>query len=551
MSSPPPKPTPCPAPRAMLLASLLLLAACGGSGGGGSPAPTPAPTPPPPPPPPAGLVRVSPPSIFATGCNGAQTGTLFPNTEVEPYVAVNPLSPGNLVGVWQQDRWSNGGSQGTLSAVSFDAGATWSVKSVAFSRCAGGTAANGGDFDRASDPWVTFSPNGAAYQMALSFTGDSFSAGSSNALLVSRSADGGVTWSPTVTLIRDGSLFFNDKGSITADPRDARFVYATWDRLALAGGGPAMLARTVDGGTSWTAAVPIYDPGPRSQTLGNQIVVLPDGTAVDLFTQIDFAAVGPARSSLVVIRSSDRGVTWSVPVKVADLLAIGTRDPETSVAVRDAASLAEIAVDPLGNLHVVWQDARFSGGVHDDVAFARSTDGGATWSVPVRVNGAATVPAFVPTVRVRADGTIGVLYYDLRDNTPDPTTLLTDTWLARSADGGRTWTESRIAGPFDLANAPRTDGGYFLGDYQALAVSASNFVPFFAIANTGDTANRTDIVVATGALVAREALLAEARPAAATDTPPSAEFAQRVGDAILRTMRARVPGWKPPVAPRT
>ena len=495
-------------------------------------------------------MRVSPPSIFAAGCNGAQTGTLYPDAEVEPYVAVNPLNPSNLVGVWQQDRWSNSGSQGTLSAVSFDAGATWSVKSVAFSRCAGGSAGNGGDFDRASDPWVTFSPNGAAYQMALSFTGDSFSVNSSNALLVSRSADGGVTWSPTVTLIRDGSQFFNDKGSITADPRDARFVYATWDRLALAGGGPAMLVRSVDGGTSWTSAATIYDPGPRSQTVGNQIVVLPDGTAVDLFTQINFAAIGPARSSLMVIRSSDRGATWSGPVKVADLLAIGTRDPETNIAVRDAATLAEIAVDTLGNLHVVWQDARFSGGVHDDVAFARSTDGGATWSAPVRVNGAGTVPAFVPTVRVRADGTIGVLYYDLRDNTADPATLLTDSWLARSSDGGRTWSESRIAGPFDLANAPRTDGGYFLGDYQALAVSASNFVPFFAVANTGDTTNRSDIVVATGAFVSREALAAEARPAAqAADIPPSPEFAQRVGDAILRTMRARVPGWKPPVAP--
>ena len=41
------------------------------------------------------------PSPFAPNCNGpAQTGTLFMNAEVEPYVAVNPLNPSNLVGVW-------------------------------------------------------------------------------------------------------------------------------------------------------------------------------------------------------------------------------------------------------------------------------------------------------------------------------------------------------------------------------------------------------------------------------------------------------------------
>ena len=530
-------PAPCAARRAALFIGLALLASCGG--GGGSPSPASAP-----PPPPAALLRVSPPSPFAVGCNGnPQSGTLFPNAEVEPYIAVNPQNPNNLVGVWQQDRWSNGGSQGALSATSFDGGKTWSVRSVAFSRCAGGNVANGGDFDRASDPWVTFSPNGAAYQMAVSFTGASFSANSSNALLVSRSTDGGASWSPTVTLIRDGSQFFNDKGSITADPRDARFVYATWDRLAQSGGGPAMLARSTDGGASWTAATPIYDPGANSQTIGNEIVLLADGTLVDLFTQIDVAPNGMRRSSLAVIRSSDRGATWSAPTKIADLLAIGTKDPDSGVAIRDAAVLGEIAVDTLGNLYVVWQDARFSGGTRDGIAFARSIDGGATWSAPVQVNGVTTVQALLPTVRVRADGTIGVLYYDLRDNTPDPATLPTDVWLARSNDGGRTWTENRIAGPFDLANAPLTDGGYFLGDYQALAVSASNFVPFFAAANDGDSANRSDIFVATGPLVARETLTFAARPVLPSLSEGVApEFAERVSKSILRTLQNRLNG---------
>ena len=60
------------------------------------------------------LTLVSGPSPFATGCEGApQTGTVFRNAEVEPWVDVNLADANNLVGNWQQDRWSNGGRAGT------------------------------------------------------------------------------------------------------------------------------------------------------------------------------------------------------------------------------------------------------------------------------------------------------------------------------------------------------------------------------------------------------------------------------------------------------
>jgi hypothetical protein len=77
----------------------------------------------------------------------------------------------NIIGVYQQDRWSNGGAHGLVTAVSHNGGATWS-RTWAHFASAGGTAANGGDFDRASDPWVTFAPNGDAYQISLSASAD-------------------------------------------------------------------------------------------------------------------------------------------------------------------------------------------------------------------------------------------------------------------------------------------------------------------------------------------------------------------------------------------
>ena len=494
-------------------------------------------------------------SPFAAGCEGTPVnGTLYVNAEVEPYVAVNPQNPSNLIGVWQQDRWSNGGARGLLTGASFDGGRTWTPSMAAFSRCAGGNAGNGGDFERASDPWVAIGPDGVAYQSALAFNGSTGASG--NAVLASRSVDGGRSWSAPVALIADGASNFNDKDSIAADPTAAGFAYAVWDRLSLSGHGPAYFSRTIDGGVTWEPARAIYDPGGNNQTINNQTVVLTDGTLVTFFTRFDNAA-GGAAATLAVIRSNDKGVTWSGASTVSSVQSVGTRDPENGTPVRDGSTLGAIAAGPGGVLVAVWQDARFSGGIRDGIALSRSTDAGLTWSAPVQINRDPTVAAFEPSVTIRSDGTIGVTYFDFRSNTPDPATLLTDYWLARSSDGV-TWRESRVAGPFDLANAPDAEG-LFLGDYQALASIGTEFVPFYAAVNSGDTGNRTDIfaslVTSTGsaeraAAAARAAGIEEAgesyRAAPAAPLPVTPELARRLTESIARAMARRVPGWSPP-----
>src|SRR6184192_816949 len=96
--------------------------------------------------------------------------TNFVNTELEPWVAVNPTDPSNIIGVYQQDRYTFGGARGLAAAVTHDGGLTWAATYPPFSACAGGTEANGGDYQRASDPWVTFSPDGVAYFISLSLT---------------------------------------------------------------------------------------------------------------------------------------------------------------------------------------------------------------------------------------------------------------------------------------------------------------------------------------------------------------------------------------------
>ena len=59
----------------------------------------------------------------------------------------------------------------------------------------------------------------------------------------------------------------------------------------------------------------IYDAGTAGQTLNNQIVVLTDGTLVNFFTQLDVGANRLVTSSIGIVRSTDKGVTWSTPVR--------------------------------------------------------------------------------------------------------------------------------------------------------------------------------------------------------------------------------------------
>jgi hypothetical protein len=492
-------------------------------------------------------VRVSGFSSLAPGCDGVPaSGTLYRGAEVEPMLARNPADPNHLIGVWQQDRWSDGGAAGQATGVSFDGGRTWSRTQATLSRCTGGNAANGGDYPRVSDPWVTIAPDGAAYQIAIAFGGGLLEANSFGAVLVSRSADGGWTWGPATTLIRDDSSAFSDKESITADPTNASFVYATWERIVGSeqGFAPTWFARTTNGGATWESARQIYDPGGTNSTLNNQVVVLPDGRLVLFFSEFD--NVGNLTTVLLrVIRSQDKGATWSAPITIAQSLSRGTRKPETGTPIRDGSNLGSIAVDKNGTLAIAWQDSRFSGGARDGIAFSRSFDGGLTWSAPVQINSVPGVQALLPTVAIRDDGLIGVTYYDFRNHIAGASTLLTDLWLTVSADGVN-WNESHVAGPFDFATAPFALG-LFLGDYQALTSIGNTFVPFYVTTNANSSTNLTDVfatllttsvVIPTTAEAAKAAAQAM-RAVAAPALPMTPEVQQSLSDAARLTLQRR------------
>jgi len=121
----------------------------------------------------------------------------------------------------------------------------------------------------------------------------------------------------------------------------------------------------------------------------------------------------------------------------------------------------QVGIDPKkGTLYVTWSDFR-NGDV--DVFISHSDDHGKTWTAPKRVNDDPVhdgADQFLQWMAVDpTDGSVNVQFYDRRD---DPANRLTRVTLARSTDGGRTFTNYAWR-----AEAFSTDNA-FLGDYEWL-----------------------------------------------------------------------------------
>ncbi len=512
-----------------------------------------------------GLTLASGASPFAAGCGGPgegfHTSSEVPGvnvlgTEVEPWIEVNPQDSQNLAGFWQQDRWSDGGAHGLVAGITHDGGTSWSKTWPAFSECADidGPGSFDSPYERSSDPWLSWSPspsNGLGTLHAISISFDRSTA--HNAVLASRSLDGGNTWSTPKTLREDNSRSgplanrFNDKESITADPVNVingghNYVYAVWDRIespndnpltppqayahALAFHGPTWFARSTDNGATWEPARKVFAPKPsRTQTIGNQIVVLPDtGTLVDGFNYITGSNAHGIRrgDNAAVIFSEDQGDTWSSsPTIIANMGDRGVRDPEPvnclgdntpstpCLLVRTGDILPDFAVDytatssaTRGYMYAVWQTHRTATvqqlgstlPVDDTILLSRSIDGGHHWSTPVKVNHTASgKQAFTASVHVSDNGDVAVTYYDFRNDAPNDSALSTDYWVvhchAASEDCSQesSWDDETQLTPtsFNMRTAPYAIG-YFTGDYEGLDNFGTTFTPFFVEGNGTD-----------------------------------------------------------------
>jgi Neuraminidase (sialidase) len=460
----------------------------------------------------ATLIQVSgpPPSPLAGCSNAGQTGRNYLDAEVEPQAAVHGR---NVVAMWHQDRWSNGGAHGIGVGFSSDGGKTWAQSTLPVDMCSSGTPASLSFYQRASDPWVAFGPDGTAYASALSFNRTD----NKNAVAAATSTDGGATWDnvqPIPGSVFTTSQFSTDKNATTADPVTAGTAYTVWDTLVLATDhpddnphtqaytGPTYFSKTTDGGHTWSQATIIVDTAQRQQTIGNIIVVDPrDGTLYD-FTDLIVSPNTPfqgtrSNAQLAFVKSTDGGDTWTAPHIVGPFNSLGVIDPNTGQRLRVGDILEEVAIDPAsGKLYAVYESStnysknlnQSSGAWDNEILLVTSSDGGTTWKGPSVIHALASgLPTFTPTVAVNG-GTVAVTYYDNRNLTPGQTANLpTDYWVKYSTDGGVTFgSEHHIAGPFDQLTAPFARG-FFLGDYEGLQPSGSGFLAVFVKTNCNAT----------------------------------------------------------------
>ncbi len=431
----------------------------------------------------AATIRISGPSPFA-GCTvGAGTGTLFRNAEPEPQVTA---AGSFVVAAFQQDRWSNGGALGLVTAASSDGGSTWAENPQPFSLCAqpfyGFPVA---PYQRASDPWVSVGPDGTVYSNAISFNGDNLS----NGVFAATSTDG-LHWTNLRSIVEyttNGGQFATDKNSVTADPVKPGVAYSVWDTLVLATDNPddnprtsayngdGYFSKTTDGGRTWSQPQIIFPTAERNQTIGNILVVDPrSGTLYDFTSWIVHPnSAANTQFYAAFVKSTDGGATWSAPQRIARMFTAAVSDPNTGAAV-------------------------------DTITLATSKDGGATWSLTSPVNTFTGLPAFTPVVEVSQGGTVAVAYYDTRSLAPgNTTTLPTDEWITYSSTHGATFGgERHVAGPFNMLAAAFARG-FFVGDYQGLASSGSSFLPVFGATNCADTscvgsANPQDVFIGQG-----------------------------------------------------
>ncbi len=257
--------------------------------------------------------------------------------------------------------------------------------------------AGGGQYDAGGDPALAFDSRGNVYYAGLGFDRTA----APNTVAVNRGTfdgSGNLSWSaPTFINPTTAPSTLNDKEWIAADAnasspfRDR--VYVSWTRFIFnASNGnfvqaPIFFVYSTDGGHTFSAPMNIsgnvlYDQGSRP-------IVGSDGSLYVIFNGSTRLA---AMNSTYIVKSTDGGVTWGKPVKIADVQTVLT---VTNTVFRNDSFPAGAAA-PNGDVYVAWTTMlhdsdgslcvpRTRNGCHNVTVYSKSTDGGMTWTAPVPI----------------------------------------------------------------------------------------------------------------------------------------------------------------------
>ena len=249
---------------------------------------------------------------------------------------------------------------------------------------------------------------------------------------------------------------------------------------------PLRMARSTDAGTTFSAAETVSEGRrvvqPTPVALGGGRVVV---GALDLAEDLDDYEARHMGQGGTPPDGHWRVVSWSSADGGARWSAPVTVAGDLVIPQRIIVNLApapSFARDPRGNgrLYAAWDAGR---GAERDVYLARSDDGGTTWSRPVRV-----VPAlggqFLPAVAVSPQGRVDVVLYDRSDDPEDRRAHVT---MASSRDDGRTFAAAVVSdAPFDSRiGFGSLQGIPLLGSRLAVLSEADRALAFWADTSRG------------------------------------------------------------------
>jgi hypothetical protein len=371
----------------------------------------------------------------------------YHQTELEP----DTFSFGStVVAAFQTGRFYDGGADNIGWATSTNAGASWTHGFLP------GTtvyATPSGPWARISDPSVAYDPKDGVWMIA-GLAIDSSVTG--KAVLVSRSTDGGLTWQNPVTVSLGGGSAFYDKNWIGCDATSTSpffgNCYVEWDNANAANA--LRMSRSTDGGLSWTDS-----STPSTGVIGGQPLAQPSGRVVVPIVNVfngtiasfvsddggasyngphtisgynDHLVAGGLRTSVLpsaevdaagrvyvvwqdcrfrsgcaandaVMSTSTNGTTWSSVVRIPIASLSSTIDvfiPSIGVDRTTSGSTARLGVTTYGypNRSCSASTCRLY------AAFVSSTDGGATWSAPQILFGPITLSWLANTNQGRMVG---------------------------------------------------------------------------------------------------------------------------------------------------
>lgn len=409
----------------------------------------------------------------------------------------NPLEPDV---VWQQDASRGGGADIATSAAG--------LRSTAGDLGVGLCGADRAPGTVTSAPSVAVGPDGTQWSAAA------VNGPQRDAVVVARRTPG-AKWValPVSVETMAGPGYEYLPPTIAVDPQDPDVVHVAYSRNHFPAGTLAVHRSSTDGGGTWSAEHRIdVGPTPFGYDFAEQLVALGGPDLLALSTEVDQAGLpallpdylsrGDLTQAPIVVRarrSTDGGVSWSLPQTVLTLANGGVRDRSrpaqgSGTGIDDDGDTAlrslvrpSVAVAPDGAVHVAAESVAQDGD-STQVLVARLPKGSATWTT-VRPG---TVPgvAFAASVAVDGDGRLAVSY--LAQSGTGTAEALPAQWQVAVLRPDGTWGAQPLGATFDL----RRLASSYVGDQGALLGLRHGFAAA-TVVGTGDPEDPSDVVLTT------------------------------------------------------